>query len=266
MYQMSFVTSTLEDNYNDIIQKAREGLGFSLRGLSDTIGISVQEMVRIEEGRGEIQERFGEVLCLSYPKLEKIYHKTYMPQKISEDIGNDLVLKQYEVDVGGFISNAYALGNKKSVLFIDAVGVSKEAAKYAQEFSSTPDTLLITHGHFDHTAGMETLKHMYKDMIVVEAGKGVLEDGVISVDGWKIQAFKTPGHTGDSVCYLVNDTVMFVGDTIFAGSVGRPNHSLNELLENIKTKIFTLPDHIILAPGHGPMTTIGEERENNPFF
>jgi len=80
-----------------------------------------------------------------------------------------------------------------------------------------------------------------------------------------IQCRHTPGHTAGGISY-VGDGVVFVGDTLFAGSVGRANYRYELLLQSIRDKILTLPEDTAIFPGHGPPSTVGEEKENNPFF
>jgi len=80
----------------------------------------------------------------------------------------------------------------------------------------------------------------------------------------------TPGHTEGSVClYFPVENKLIAGDTLFAGSIGRtdlPGGSMQKILRSLHDKVLALPDETIVVPGHGPLTTIGEERENNPFF
>ena len=83
-----------------------------------------------------------------------------------------------------------------------------------------------------------------------------------------IRVIHTPGHSPGSVCYFIDD-VVFAGDTLFAGSIGRTDlygGSYEEIIHSINTRLFTLEDHIIVYPGHGEFTTIGKEKRHNPFF
>lgn len=256
----------LEDDYNDIIEKARQGKRFSIRALGDSIGEKPREVADIEAGRTEPTDKLAAALGLSFAKLQKIYHKRYMPREIQEIISSDLRLKRFEVSVHGIVSNAYVFVRGHYGVLVDAVGASAEAVRFLETEGVEPRYALITHGHFDHTAGIEFITKHYRELTVLHAGRDIKEDTRFETLGFFIQVLQTPGHTEDGVCYLVNDTVMFVGDTIFAGSVGRPNYSYEMLLKNIKEKILTLSDDVILAPGHGPLTTVGEEKAHNPFF
>jgi len=84
----------------------------------------------------------------------------------------------------------------------------------------------------------------------------------------KIRVLHTPGHSPGSITYHVEDK-LFVGDLIFAGSIGRtdlPKGDYQTLIHSVETKIFTLPDETVIYPGHGPETTVGQEKATNPFF
>ena len=99
----------------------------------------------------------------------------------------------------------------------------------------------------------------------------VLREGdVIEQAGIKLLVFHTPGHTPGGIClYSRDDGVAFVGDTLFADSIGRtdfPGGSMSQLLSSVKEKLFTLPDETEVYPGHGPATTIAQEKDHNPFF
>jgi glyoxylase-like metal-dependent hydrolase (beta-lactamase superfamily II) len=258
----------LEDNYNDIIKKARQGRGMSLRSLSDKVGgVRVRRIVAAEEGRGWVSQGLAGGLGLSYNKLHQIYQNKYMPAKISEKIGQKLILKKFKVEVAQWPANAYILiNNAKEALLIDSVGASELALLFIKDELLKPVALLVTHGHFDHTGGMEKAKNLWPEINIKKAGKDIQKDGLISVAGFQIKALKTPGHSHDSVCYLIDDKIMFTGDTVFAGSIGKPNYNYQALLQNIKEKILSLPDKTILCPGHGPITTVSQEKKNNPFF
>jgi hydroxyacylglutathione hydrolase len=156
--------------------------------------------------------------------------------------------------------------------------------------------ILITHAHIDHIAGAHRLKQItgapilynqhdlsqVKIMDEQAAWLGIptptvsnpddtLDDGkIISITGLTGNILHTPGHTEGSVClYLPDQTLLLAGDTLFAGSVGRtdlPGGNTQKLLASIHDRLLTLPDEVTVIPGHGPGTTIGSERDSNPFL
>ncbi|HXC94863.1 MAG TPA: MBL fold metallo-hydrolase [Edaphobacter sp.] len=168
----------------------------------------------------------------------------------------------------------------------------------------TVKQILITHAHIDHIAGAHRLKEItgapilfnQKDLEqikimdeqaawlgvptpTVHAPDDTLDDGkliTIGVDpelnqrGITGRILHTPGHTEGSIClYLPDQTLLLAGDTLFAGSVGRtdfPGGNTRKLLSSIQDRLLTLPDETKIIPGHGPATTIGSERLENPFL
>jgi hydroxyacylglutathione hydrolase len=160
----------------------------------------------------------------------------------------------------------------------------------------TVKSIIITHAHIDHIAGAQRLKKLtgapilYNEndlplvrMMDTQAGwlgiptPEVAPPDAPLTDGQKITAGRldgivlhTPGHTQGSLClYLPDQSLLIAGDTLFAGSVGRtdlPGGEGPQLIRSIHTQLLTLPDEVRVIPGHGPATTIGEERETNPFL
>ncbi len=153
--------------------------------------------------------------------------------------------------------------------------------------------ILFTHGHFDHigaagrlkqqfacdyyihqldgemlTDSMKNLSAMVYLDIATTPAEHLLQDGqVLHLAGMEIKVLHTPGHTKGGVCYLIEDC-LFSGDTLFAGSVGRtdfPDGSMTELVNSIRGKLFCLDDATKVYPGHMSTTTIGEEKQSNPF-
>ena len=155
--------------------------------------------------------------------------------------------------------------------------------------------ILLTHGHFDHIGAVDDLRAYFKGVqcYAGEKEEEVLENGsynlsaswaaalsiradrllrdkeTLTLAGFKIKVIETPGHTKGGVCYyLPEEGVLFSGDTLFRTSVGRtdfPTGSMSALVRSVKEKLFTLPDETRVYPGHGMMTTIGYEKENNAF-
>jgi hydroxyacylglutathione hydrolase len=156
--------------------------------------------------------------------------------------------------------------------------------------------IVITHAHIDHIAGAQQLKRLsgvpilYNQndlplvkMMDVQASwlrvatpevappDAPLTDGqTLAITGLSGTVLHTPGHTQGSVClYLPQHSLLLAGDTLFAGSVGRtdlPGGDTKQLIRSIHEQLLTLPDDVTVIPGHGPNTTIGEERQVNPFL
>ena len=162
----------------------------------------------------------------------------------------------------------------------------------------TPSAILITHGHSDHIAGNEALKDRWPDcpIVIGSADAPKLTDSrqnlsaifglpivsppadvllndndPYSAAGIRLRVRTIPGHTAGHVVFIVEDEdpiIVFVGDVIFAGSVGRtdfPDGDFEQLADGIRSKLFTLPNSTILLSGHGPSTTVGKEKRSNPY-
>ncbi|NOZ62153.1 MAG: MBL fold metallo-hydrolase [Calditrichaeota bacterium] len=157
-----------------------------------------------------------------------------------------------------------------------------------------PDFILLTHGHFDHLSAVNTLKQKWDVSVLLHEADQVLaqnastqammfgmpEPGNVSADTFlhdggelkigklAVKVLHTPGHSPGNVTFQIENH-LFVGDLIFRGSIGRtdlPGGNYEQLIKSVKNKIFALPDSCIIHPGHGPDTTVGQEKENNPFF
>jgi glyoxylase-like metal-dependent hydrolase (beta-lactamase superfamily II) len=200
--------------------------------------------------------------------------------------------------VGMLQCNCSILGDEASgeAIVVDPGDDIPRILAILERHKLTVKQILITHAHIDHIAGAARLKQLtgapilynprdlpLVKMMDVQAGwlgmptpevhppDDTLEDGrVIAITGLTGNILHTPGHTQGSVClHLPTQNLLLAGDTLFAGSVGRtdlPGGDGPMLLRSIHNKLLPLPDETVVVPGHGPKTTIGEERESNPFL
>lgn len=200
--------------------------------------------------------------------------------------------------VGPLQCNCSILGDEASreAVVVDPGDDISRIVGVLDQHRLTVKQIIVTHAHIDHIAGAQRLKRLtgapilYNQndlplvkMMDIQAGwLGVptpevappdasLEDGqIISIAGLSGSILHTPGHTEGSVClYLSEQTLLLAGDTLFKGSVGRtdlPGGNTQKLLQSIHSSLLTLPDDVTVIPGHGPKTSIGHERESNPFL
>jgi hydroxyacylglutathione hydrolase len=202
--------------------------------------------------------------------------------------------------LGDFETNCYVLRDSDKAtdcLIIDTGLDAGPLLDFLEGHKLSPVALIITHGHADHIGGVEPLRKKFPAIAVyihkldapmltsaiknlsVLSGKfltakkadNLVEEGdVIDKAGIKLCVIHTPGHTPGGIClYCEKENVAFVGDTLFAGSIGRtdfPNGDMQQLISGIKSKLFCLPEDTIVYPGHGPETTIGQEKAENPFL
>jgi hydroxyacylglutathione hydrolase len=202
------------------------------------------------------------------------------------------------IPVGPLQCNCSILGDETSheAIVVDPGDDIPRILSLLARHALTVKQIIITHAHIDHIAGAHHLKQLtgapilynkndlplVKMMDVQATWLGIttptvdnpddtLDDGkLISITGLSGNILHTPGHTEGSVClYLPTQSLLLAGDTLFAGSVGRtdlPGGNTQKLLNSIHDRLLTLPDDVKVIPGHGPSTTIGSEREENPFL
>lgn len=174
-------------------------------------------------------------------------------------------------------TNCYILasGNSGAGIVIDPGEWTEQMTEFMHQQHIEPRWILLTHGHGDHTDGIETLKSAFRDSDVkIGAHSGskyadqVLSDGdIVELGDLKIKVLETPGHTPDSLSFMIGCDV-FCGDLLFAGSVGGTSspEEFQQEIRSIREKLFTLGDDIVVHPGHGPATTVQIERIFNPFL
>jgi hydroxyacylglutathione hydrolase len=206
--------------------------------------------------------------------------------------------------VGPIQCNCYILSESVSrkAYVIDPGAESSDILNHLQQHRLDVQAILLTHCHIDHVGGVEMLdsklsvpiyfhqgdEFLYKNLAVQAAmfgaqpadlnarqplkdGLRLAEDQIFPVDGGSIRVIHTPGHTPGSVCFhaMGPDNVVFTGDTLFQASIGRTDlwgGSYDAILDSIKQKLMALDDSVKVFPGHGLSTTIGIERDSNPFI
>jgi len=201
-----------------------------------------------------------------------------------------------QVVVGPLETNCYIYYCEETLecAVIDPGAEAEKIFPIITSFQLRPVIILNTHGHVDHTGANVEIKERYhipialhsadlpllEESLQLEFGLMVgasptprpdqlLADGdEIPVGRQVLKVIHTPGHSPGSVCFHTGN-ILFTGDTLFCGGVGRtdlPGGSWKQLSQSLKNRIITLPDETIVLPGHGPRTTIGEERDSNPFL
>jgi len=209
-------------------------------------------------------------------------------------------MKIDQLALGSYETNCYVLRDGEAAadcLVIDPGLEADALIDFLKANELNPVSVVLTHGHIDHIAGLAPLRERYPDLKVyiheldarmltesrsnlsllmgmmfrTEPADVVLQEpDVIEQAGVKLVVIHTPGHTPGGIClYSEKDGVAFVGDTLFAGSIGRtdfPGGNMSQLLSSVREKLFTLPEDTKAYPGHGPATTIAQEKAHNPFF
>ncbi len=206
--------------------------------------------------------------------------------------------------LGPYQTNCYLLHDQKSVWVIDPAFAGETILHHIKAKKLHVEAVILTHSHWDHLMGLPELVAAFPEMSIYihpqeahflgkEGGRRLrqlaisidpsqarvsqsfweslpeptytFEDGEI-IPGCDLQVLHTPGHTAGSVSlYRAADNLLFSGDTLFAGSIGRtdlPTSNPSAIVPAIKSKLLTLPEHTTVYPGHGPATTIGKEMTN----
>ena len=265
----------LEDNFNDILGKAQRGLQLSDDQLAKQAGVSVAELNRAKEGQFEeaVARKLAPVLGLGAGALAASGKKAWYPK----DPGAVEGLACFNTPYGDITVNSYLLWDpktKQGVCFdtgADAAGMLKAA----RENGLRIQLILLTHTHPDHIADLARLKKETGAAAFVCRLEAL--DGADSFDAGKkftvgplqIDTRQTSGHSRGGITYVLSGLgrrMAVAGDAMFAGSMGGGIVSYQDALHNNREQILTLPDDTILCPGHGPLTTVGEEKANNPFF
>ncbi len=198
--------------------------------------------------------------------------------------------------LGMVYTNCYFLKNKETgeLLLVDPADAPEKIVQKIEEMQAKPVGILLTHGHYDHILAVEDIKEKYglkvyacskeqemlREPSMNMSGYGgraasikpdvLLNDlEVFTAAGFSVQMIHTPGHTPGSCCYYLKDEgVLFSGDTLFYGSVGRtdfPGGSTADIVRSLHKLVDNLPEETEVFPGHDASTTIGYEKRYNPF-
>jgi len=202
--------------------------------------------------------------------------------------------------LGEFQTNGYVVRRDESAvdcLIIDAGLDAGDLIRFLQQHELHPVAVVLTHGHADHIVGLAALRQSFPEVrtyihtldadmladpeanlsafaglaFTAEPADVLLEEGdTVEQAGVVLEVLHTPGHTRGGIClYAPSENTIFVGDTLFADSVGRadfPGGDMEQLIGSIRGKLLTLPEATAVYPGHGMRTTIGREKRANPFL
>ncbi|MFM1944540.1 MAG: Zn-dependent hydrolase, glyoxylase family [Verrucomicrobiota bacterium] len=269
----------LEDHVGDVLAKARKGLGLEVGELARLAGRSEGDYAGVEDS-GDVSgldlAPLAQRLGLDGGKLSRVAGG-WVPAVPDLGVWRELRVVTTE---RGMSVNAYLIWDE----------VTREAALFDTGWDAEPLVALIgendlelrhifiTHSHGDHVAALAEVRAKYPkarlhssspDVAVHERNRA---NDFIHLGSLRITNRATPGHTADGVTYVVGTwpedapNVAIVGDALFAGSMGGAGAQLGQARESVVGQIFTLPADTLVCPGHGPLTTVGEERSNNPFF
>lgn len=271
----------LEDHLGDIIRKARTMSNVSAESAATAAGLSQAELAALEESgktAGKINfAALAPAIGLNAAKLESIA-RGWLPA--NKDLSAWRELRVITTTGEGMSVNCYLAWDE----------VTREAALFDTGFDVKPILdciaaeqlqlrhIFITHSHHDHVGRLGDIREAFPKARVHTGSKNAPVDQrnkvaeIVHLGGLRVTHRETPGHAEDGVTYLIGNWqedaphVAIVGDAIFAGSIGRGNQSWDLARQKVREQILTLPAETLLCPGHGPLTTVTEEKEHNPFF
>lgn len=265
----------LEDNFADIIGKAQRGLGISDTELAEKARVSSQNVRELR--KGEFDElallRVAPVLGLAARALVDLAKADWQPQESANLDG----LASFNTRYDDMTVNAYMIwdpATREAVAF-DTGADCSAMLQLAKTQKLRVKLILLTHSHPDHVADLRRLRKetgapvYISERELLPATEAIEEGKHFQIGKLDIESRLTWGHSRGGMTFVANGLarpVAIVGDSLFAGSMGGGNISYEEALRNNIEKILTLPDETIVCPGHGPMTTVGEEKAHNPFF
>ncbi|GAC1300158.1 MAG: hypothetical protein NVSMB19_06230 [Vulcanimicrobiaceae bacterium] len=271
----------LEDDPTDIFRKAKRGTGTTDAALSAATGIAGTTLAAWAKGARfptEDEARaVAHALGLDPGKFADAAATRWAP-----NVALPQNVRHHPQDPHPSNGYLFFLEDGRTAALVDPAGIPAnlmraiDAGPYALRY------ILITHEHADHCDATADIARAFPDAQIVMHRADVHAIGALGAralpvvdgdelpfgDAASIRMLHTPGHTDGSSCFLFRST-LFTGDTLFAGSVGGAfgeRSTYRDILASVSTKIFALDDATVLMPGHGPPSTIAEERAHNPFF
>jgi glyoxylase-like metal-dependent hydrolase (beta-lactamase superfamily II) len=271
----------LEDEFVDIFRKARRGVGLDEGAIAARTGLAPEDIAAWSKGErvpDDAQARaLAAVLSLDPGKLADAAAQRWEPLvALPADVRHH---PQLPHPSNGYL---FFLEDGKTAALIDPAGIPGNLLRAIDEGPYALRYILVTHKHADHCDATADIARAFPQADIVMhkadvAAIGDLAQRALPVvdgdelsfgDGASIRMLHTPGHTDGSSCFMFRST-LFTGDTLFAGSVGGAFGEIStyrDILNSVRTKIFPLDDATVLMPGHGPPSTIAEEKAHNPFF
>ncbi|MBC5829703.1 MAG: MBL fold metallo-hydrolase [Candidatus Eremiobacteraeota bacterium] len=271
----------LEDEFSDVLKKAQRGRGLDASALARVSGLEASQVAGWEKGNSAPSEAQARALAaaleLDGRKLADAAAVRWHPPAI--EVSGVRHHPQNPHPSNGYV---FFLDGGKRAALVDPAGMPKNLLGILRDGGYGLQYILITHKHSDHCDATADVAAAFPQAQIVMHKADVHAIGSLSSralpikngeelpfgDEVRIRMLHTPGHTDGSSSFVFKSTV-FTGDTLFAGSIGGAygdESTYADILNSVRTKLFSLPDHTVIMPGHGPPSTIEEEKEHNPFF
>lgn len=278
----------LEDDFCDILKKARTGQGLSVGDVARMTGLPGGDITALERGdqprdRTEVRA-LGKALGLRAGPLEQIAIDKWEPVVQRMPPWVDMVHGSINGSINGYGVQGYIVHDEGEALLVDTAYNAPAMIDLLRRRGLRLIGICLTHGHADHADGIDQLLS-HREVPVYLGSEDVsllswrpraelliapIDGSTINVGHRTVHCVTTPGHTPGGICYRLDDAqlpVCFVGDTLFAGSIGRsnPKELYSTHLNSVRSRVLTLSPDYRLLPGHGPATTVEEELDHNPF-
>ena len=265
----------LEDNFTDILGKAQRGLGLTDDELARFSGLSISELGALKSGAVDEAAlvKIAAALGLGAKSLSSIANSRYQPAPVPELEGLAFFQSEfYDMTVSSYVVWDPA---SREAAFFDTGSDGQPLLDFTKFQRLHVNQIFITHIHTDHIFDLDRLlekTHATARVCAREPldGAAAFEAGEhFHIGRLRVETRWTCGHALGGITYFVqglDKPIAIVGDAIFAGSMGGGRVSYADALRTNREQILTLPDQTILCPGHGPLTTVGEQKISNPFF
>lgn len=264
----------LEDSFADVIGKAQRGLKISDDELAGKAGISVEELTKVKGGDFDeaIVRKVAGPLNLGSKALVELGQKAWYPP--DHELHG---LARFNTVFEDMTVNSYLIYEQftKAAIAFDTGANASEMLAFAQKHLLRIKLILVTHSHPDHIADLARLQKMTyskayaSEAEPVEGAETFAVGKKFELGNFTVQTRQTSGHAKGGITYVVSglkQPVAVVGDALFCCSMGGGMVSYEEALRTNRESIFTLPDNTLICPGHGPMTTVAEQKQHNPFY
>jgi hydroxyacylglutathione hydrolase len=265
----------LEDLFEDIVEKAKRGLGLGDPELSQRTRLGMEELRALKSGSGDRSKisALAQALGLRPDALEASYTRSWYPDDVPAVEG----VKQFNTSLLDMTVNAYLIWDtaSKDAAVFDTGADASGLLKFVESEKLTVKYLFLTHTHQDHVADLGAIvKATHAEILApalerVADAKVVREGDQFRLGRLRIEARLTNGHSPGGTSYIIHGSrvpVAVVGDSLFAGSMGGAPNDYQKALRNNIEKILSLPPETLICPGHGPLTTVANEKAHNPFF
>ena len=263
----------LEDLYTDVIAKAQRGMGIDDETLAAKASVPVSYINRVKSGTLDegVIHKIASVLNLHTGALLEMAKKEWKPHDL-----HVAGVEQFNTPFEDYTVNAYVVWDPetKTAAAFDTGANAVAMVEYIQAKKLKLEAIFLTHTHPDHIADIETLRTAGQPVYVCAKepldGAELFDAGKeFTIGELRIETKQTWGHSKGGITYYIRGLkypVAIVGDALFASSMGGGNVSYPDALATNRRYILGLPENTVICPGHGPMTTVNEEKAHNPFF